>query len=278
MTRFFAHSLKDAPEDEWQDLAAHLRAVGEIAGRFGAKFGMAEAARAAGLLHDLGKYSAEFQAKLRGAKSRVDHSTAGAQVAIERFGPIGRILAYVIAGHHAGLANGRAFGGGTLPPDERLTSARAIEPWFDRSELPPLKRPPSPLLSAQLDPFGWAFFVRMLFSALVDADFLETERWFAKASGEPVERGWHGTLGQLKTALDRRLSTFSASTSINAAGLNLAQLRAEVLQDCRAAADNQTGFFALTVPTGGGKTIGRSQFCAAKRSGQRSISKRLELA
>ena len=255
-----------------EGLSEHSEAVARTTRRLAEKFDAGDFGFAAGILHDLGKAKPEFQAYLKGARGSEPHSAEGARFACEHYikrcpkpfdAPIGRLLGFAIAGHHAGLANGRAFGGGTLPLDERLKSARKLEPWFDRSELPGLHQPPPPLTTAnrprrdgkiECDPFGWAFFVRMLFSVLVDADSLETERWSAEANGVPVERGWNGSLGQLQSALDRRLATFDESAS------DLARLRAEVLHDCRAASKHPTGLFSLTVPTGGGKTLSSLAF------------------
>ena len=109
MTKIFAHSLPDAHPDHWQSMSEHAKQVALLVKGFAGKFGAASLGEVAGLLHDVGKYSNEFQSKLRGANSRVDHSTAGARVAAEAFAgfkPLGQLLAYVIAGHHAGLANG----------------------------------------------------------------------------------------------------------------------------------------------------------------------------
>src|SRR6185437_3299650 len=77
---YYAHSTSDQTRSNWQPLHEHLRAVADLAGRFGQRLGIEKVARLAGLLHDLGKYTAEFQARLAGAAERVDHSTAGAVV------------------------------------------------------------------------------------------------------------------------------------------------------------------------------------------------------
>ncbi|MDO9190853.1 MAG: CRISPR-associated endonuclease Cas3'', partial [Sulfurimicrobium sp.] len=114
--RSLAH-VRQLPDGEWTEhvLDRHLRDVARLAGDFAKPFGSADWATLAGLWHDLGKYRAAFQcyikkvsgydaeAHIEGAPGRVDHSTAGAIHAMEKRGPQGRILAYLIAGHHAGL-------------------------------------------------------------------------------------------------------------------------------------------------------------------------------
>lgn len=94
---YLAHIADDG---RVQTVSEHLHGTGELAAGFAAPFGAADEARAAGLLHDIGKYSAAFQQRIRGSAVSVDHSTAGAQEARNR-----RDLpaALAIAGHHGGI-------------------------------------------------------------------------------------------------------------------------------------------------------------------------------
>src|SRR5699024_6912862 len=98
---FYAHSTHDETKADWQTLPDHLLTVAALAADRAARFGAADAGSVVGLLHDLGKYSHAFQKRLEGVATRVDHSTAGAVVAGKRFRPMGQLLAYAIAGHHA---------------------------------------------------------------------------------------------------------------------------------------------------------------------------------
>ncbi len=104
---FYAHSSGASETSDWHLLAEHLQEVGRRAADFLATIGAAEPAYVAGALHDLGKYSHRFQDRLHGDPRSIDHSTAGAKVALERYGStLGKMLAFCIAGHHTGLANG----------------------------------------------------------------------------------------------------------------------------------------------------------------------------
>ena len=125
MTTYYAHSAQDEfgnllPYEHWQTLQSHSVNVGEMAAEFARVFGAQEIACQTGKLHDLGKYSEAFDRRLHGGPS-VDHATAGAKIAVERWGNvIGKLMAFCIAGHHAGLANGNGEGDNRRTLKQRL--------------------------------------------------------------------------------------------------------------------------------------------------------------
>lgn len=247
---FFAHTTERQDQSDWQPLHEHLKATASLAEANAAHFGCGAMARTMGLLHDLGKYSAPFQMRLLGETGKVDHATAGAIVASERFGPIGTLLAYGIAGHHAGLANGRDDGTRT-PLAERLRrDTPPLDPTWE-SEIPlPTSAPEPEAFSprAEHQSFQLAFLERMLFSSLVDADYRDTEAFYTSLEGRSAERTGFPSLEALRTELDNTLSRFRTDTDVN-------ELRAEILNHARGEAEHEPGLFSMTVPTGGGKTL-----------------------
>ena len=195
---YFAHSNELPDQQDWHLLSDHLEGTGDRAAAFLESMGCGDFGRAAGLLHDLGKYTREFQKRLAGGP-RCDHSTAGAKVALDRYRePFGKMLAFCIAGHHAGLANG-VNGERISALADRLDSrVPSLDPtWRDEITLAELALPR--LIPRDRDTMGFsaAFFIRMVFSALVDADFLDTEAYFAGLEGKPRPRGQHPTLSAL---------------------------------------------------------------------------------
>ena len=270
----FAHSLSDRPIEDWEPLSHHLAAVGDRAAEFAEAFGWQEAARIAGRLHDIGKCSAAFQTYIRRTREGdertrgPDHSTAGARVVAAAYGGLGRMLAFAIAGHHSGLVD---FG----DLERRLKPEHAIEPypeWRAHAGAPPplaALRYTRPFSKSPYNGFEQAFLTRMLFSCLVDADFLETERFYAGAKGAPVERGGHLDLDTLR----ERLHAWMAQLRAEAASTALNALRAEVLDKAVARAVSSPGLFTLTVPTGGGKTLASLSFALehAVRHGLRRV-------
>jgi CRISPR-associated endonuclease/helicase Cas3 len=250
-SRFYAHSTDKADRFDWQPLAEHLNAAALRAGGFARPFGSEALAHTAGLLHDLGKYTAEFQRRLEGG-ARVDHSTWGAKLACERYGRLGRLIAYAIAGHHAGLANGREPGERTAL-DERLNARLPdLSPVFERE----LNLPAS---AAELVPSEWrtsktrpqfqlSLLARMIFSCVVDGDYLDTERFYGNPDALRARDTAKPSLIELRSRLDEYLDLLKKDNPIDAT-------RADILAHARSRANEAPGMFSLTVPTGGGKTL-----------------------
>ncbi len=258
MSNFYAHSSDSTDQADWQLLSEHLNSVGRLAEQKAAFFDGSSLARVAGLLHDLGKYTNEFQRRLCGDYGKVDHSTWGARIAYERYGPLGKLLAYGIAGHHAGLANGREPGERTALNDRlRAQLPTLLHAWRDELELPAegsLTPPASFRASQGRSQFQLAFLGRMIFSCLVDADFLDTEAYYHKIEQRKALRGGtQPSLIALRARLDVYLASFSPNSAVNS-------LRAQILTEVRSRAALAPGLFSLTVPTGGGKTLASLAF------------------
>lgn len=253
----YAHSLPDVTDTaRWEPLAVHLAAVGSRARSFAENFQLGPLAEIAGRLHDIGKASHKYQDYIRStAGSRgPDHSTAGARVARQRFGKdVGQIIAYAIAGHHAGLTNGSGYSSKRSSLAVRLSAQYAIPPfngWEQHAgDLPK----PCDLRKTVPNSIGVgfhrAFLVRMLFSCLVDADYLETERFYAEADGRAVpERGSPLDPDDLGDRLEAFMASKSKASPIG-------RLRADIRTHALGKAAEPPGLFTLTVPTGGGKTL-----------------------
>lgn len=258
MTEAYAHSLPGQLLEFWEPLSDHQLAVAELAKRFAEIFGWGRVAEIAGLLHDIGKLSLEFQAYIRQqARSGGDHSAAGARISLDAYrSPLGQLLAAIIAAHHAGLADG-------VDLAERMARATVLVPagWAAQIERPlPEPRELLPLgrwdLRAGAKGFAWSFVTRMLFSCLVDADFIATEAFYAKANGLSAERGGHVDLAELR----RRLRSHMDRKRANAPPTPVNVLRADILSHVEGRAELAPGLFTLTVPTGGGKTLASLSF------------------
>ena len=285
---YYAHSAGNLPYEHWQTMESHACNVGGMAAGFAAYFGAQEIARATGLLHDVGKYSPPFDRRLHGDPKRVDHSTAGAKIAVERWGVrLGKMMAFCIAGHHAGLANGAGAGDGRSTLQQRLDwqfgadIPKLDEVWRQEIDLPETLPAPSVKPDAGDHPhFTCAFFIRMLYSCLVDADFLDTEAFYAKLEQRETVRGGHPDLETLRpvffdfiNAFRRRATQAPQATEEQQRNAALNRLRGEILDYAVAQAQQETGLFSLTVPTGGGKTFTSMAFALehAKRHGMRRV-------
>ncbi|PID56163.1 CRISPR-associated helicase/endonuclease Cas3 [candidate division KSB3 bacterium] len=257
-TELLAH-VKQDDDGQWHEhtLETHLKGTAKLAEEFASVFGLEILAEIVAKAHDYGKASQKFQDRINPelhVNLRVDHSTAGAQFLVERYGEAAYPLAYIVAGHHGGLPNGKDENKSSL--SQRLK--RHVEEY--RSRIPDMPLPekifPANFLPRKMKGkftlYSLQFTVRMLYSVLTDSDFLDTEAFMnPKQSAERQRRA--ESITNLYTKLEQHIATLTSDTFIN-------QKRARILGWCKEKARQEPGIFTLTVPTGGGKTISSMAF------------------
>ena len=249
--KFYAHSAGANGKPEF--LPDHLKKVGFLAAEFASPFGASEEARVAGLLHDIGKFREEFQSYLKGERpGGVDthHAVYGAALALQRGWP----CAFAIAGHHAGLHDSYRLHSLVGSPEYQAYSRLPlIERRFQESlgQIPSeAPRPPF----AERSACGLELYTRMVFSCLVDADYLATEEHHLGHARDTVRLAEH--CNHLLCLLERGRASKPAKGPVNG-------IRNAVFTQCVRAAERDQGFFTLTVPTGGGKTLSGMAFALA---------------
>ena len=234
-----------------QTIEEHLTGTAKLAGEFAAPFGAQPEAKYAAELHDIGKYSDGFQRRLQGG-AKVDHSTAGAQEAIRAHNTP---AALAIAGHHSGLPD---LGSCVDTADSSTLLGRIQRPVPDcsgwKQEIHPAAAPLPGWLMQSRDLLDMAFFTRMLYSCLVDADFLDTETFM---DGAPAPRGEGEPLKVLLEKVQAQAHRYLDAPSTSP----VARQRNAVLQACQERGQHgPQGLYTLTVPTGGGKTFASLAF------------------
>lgn len=243
-------------EERTQTLKDHLCGTAELAGRFAGRFGKADWGYACGMLHDIGKYSLAFQDKIKNNSNRqVDHSTAGAKACFEK-GGMYSFMSYCIAGHHSGLPD---YGSSSDPGNAPTLQGRKkkhiedCDAYKSEIHIPEIKTLPfDPKHSPDPD-FSLSVFIRMLYSCLVDADFLDTE-YFMKEGRTQRETG------EEPSVLLEKLKKHVAGWLLNEDTETVNGRRTEILRHCFEWGHKERGIFQLTVPTGGGKTIASLAF------------------
>lgn len=243
--QFLAHISDDGRK---QTVSEHLKGTAALCGKFAASFGAEKEGYFAGTLHDIGKFSFAFQKRLAGGE-KVDHSTAGAFEAMK----LNQLPAsFSIAGHHAGLPDGGGqtdITGTTLHARLNKAMKNTIEDYSRwRNEI---KLPEIPSLPNLKDPAEAAFYIRMLYSCLVDADYLDTERFMTGRSRPDTTADFEA----LNNSLDAYIAPwFPPKNQLNTK-------RCEILSKCLyEGANSKKGIYTLTVPTGGGKTVASLAF------------------
>lgn len=266
--KYYAHSLKDKPQSEWQTLEEHSANVARLAETFALQFKSFDYVRNAAFLHDLGKADDRFQGYLLRENGlddsnydsgHINHSSAGASFAEEKFSPCaGRIIAYLIAGHHAGLPDWYSCETGASALSVRLNEGKEnlkhIKSYVIEAEKDLTKKMIRPEFARKQEYVH--LWIRMLFSCLVDADFLDTEKFMSSEVYEQRTVAGFAPFEELMRSFDIHMNKLIESvpdTIVNA-------VRKEVFTACRATAQKPSGIFSLTVPTGGGKTLSGMAF------------------
>ena len=242
MTKYIAHKSTDGRE---QLLLDHLKNVANLSAKFAKSFNAEDIAFFIGLYHDIGKYSKEFQDRINGVKNiKVDHSTPGAKEVLDsNYGPI---MSEVIAGHHTGLPD---FGNSTDTPDSPTLYSRFQRPLCDISAY---KTEITDTYSNKeykeytSNYFDIMFFIRMLFSCLVDADRTDTMLFNNIQTANNTD-----SIEQLASCINQITNQImeNPTTELN-------KIRSAILSRCIQASDIlNDGIYKLNLPTGAGKTL-----------------------
>ena len=247
---YYAHIRQDENgETIYQTVAEHLTGTAALCREFAADFGAEADGDLMGLAHDLGKCTDAFQKRLLEGGPVVDHTMVGMLTCIKMKRPSAAACA---AGHHGGLldvGNLRTDRAGEATLSGRFK--KGVEGhYLERCGESGVTLPTLPPETSERDPLKASFRTRMLYSCLVDADFLDTERFM------DGERG-RGGYDDLPTLL-RRLKEYIAPWQEPKTALN--KLRCKILNSCLDTGSKPKGVYTLTVPTGGGKTVASLAF------------------
>lgn len=244
--------------DRVQPLEEHLNNTGLLAAQFAKPLGLSKEAEIIGKTHDIGKYKQAFQDYIRGIyKGRVDHSSIGGKFFLQNKSNLGVIGAFCIAGHHCGLQN-------MLDRDGNGLIKRLQKEYPGYEECVALANCSIPVLPDKIPAYAdtklvahkkmdLMMLIRMMYSCLVDADFLDTERFM---NPEGVKRGDFPAMDELHRRFWTQLKKMGFMEPKN----ELNKKRLEILETCHKKGESAPGLFTLTVPTGGGKTISSLAF------------------
>lgn len=255
-----------------EPVRAHLYETAALTAKFTSVWGREAEGKATGLVHDVGKYSDLFKDVLDGKAQHVDHATPGAAAFLMRYQAAGVAGALAIQGHHDGLQIGVTSHLKQLlkmkepvSPQNKTYSCRdipALLEWLkkDGLELPETIESDYPAEYKAHRPVAAMLYVRMLFSALVDADFLATEAHYAShREGQYCYRPVGATLAPL-SLLTSLLNYVDTLQKTSRAHHELNSLRSDLFTTCLNAGKKPKGIYTLTAPTGAGKTLAMMAF------------------
>ena len=241
--------------DREQSMVEHLSGTAKLAGEFAGKFGMEDWGFCCGMLHDVGKYSKEFQNKIKNnSDERVDHSTAGTKLCYQLGGSYS-LLCYCIAGHHSGLPDyDRTLYSSGLRNRFKKSICK-YEKYAEEIKIPPINTRPLNMTKVEEMDYSLSVFIRMIYSCLVDADFLDTESFMNCGK---VQRIQGETMTVLLNKMEKYIMQKGWTKNVTLDSVN--GRRTEILKKCMQKGKEEKGIFRLTVPTGGGKTIASLAF------------------
>ena len=262
--KFFAHTKPDCGEEQWQLLGEHLENVATLCVQFSAAWCDFDFSHNLGLLHDIGKYQQGFQERLHNASIKIEHAFCGAKEC-KKYAMLG--ADYCIAGHHSGLPDigtkaDRADGNTLNSKLKRISQdyseyLREVSP--ERIVKNSIKiSQAKDIVSAKKQ---FAFWIRMMFSSLVDADFLDTER-FCNAESRLSPQA---DFSELLSELNCKMSCFPCLTEIQKARRNLLEQAISHVKD-------EAEIYTMNMPTGSGKTL-TSMLCALELAKRHNLKR-----
>ncbi|MDD4533976.1 MAG: CRISPR-associated endonuclease Cas3'', partial [Prevotella sp.] len=244
----------------------HSLGVATLSERFSSAFGFGAFGHVMGMLHDIGKEQSLFQTRIKrasgmeeGAVPRAPHAFVGALIAKRLYPSSWPFASWAMMCHHAGLYDQGKF---ELEMEYECPDGITDEivSHYDKEHYGLCM----PKLPYNFDKADFNHLGRMLYSCLVDSDYLDTEKFMNPDTARL--RGSKTTLQELLPLLDERLTEFKADTPVNV-------IRKEILDNCNDKAAVERGFYSMTVPTGGGKTLSSLSWALrhAIHNGQRRI-------
>lgn len=287
-------------DQEIQTVSEHLLGVKYLAEIFGEKLGMKHVTGLAGLLHDLGKYTDQFQTYINQVafhpestemrRGDVDHSTAGGRLLYAMFHNenstiyeklLAEIVGNAIISHHSNLHD-------YISPELKSDYLRrvrdkdidefplAVERFF-QEVMPEIefKQYTSKALDEieqfmDLSPAQIFFLTKYIFSCLIDADRTDTRQFEDKS--KEVKKSHHEEL--FASYYQKLMNKLDSYKKDNKGNRHINQLRRVMSEQCDLFADKPSGIYTLSIPTGGGKTLASLRYAlkhAQKFNKQRII-------